>query len=153
MKPIRTVVMALVFVSMCGIVSARASVNNEDLRSILGVQYGMLEDVQQYANAGNYAAIYASLADDYTGVVDRDRFLRVCERLKWTVRAIEIGKVTIHMSIAYAPVRAVSIAGSREIKIDTVVFWIKSKDGWKMLNFPFLDPNLPDFGAIPESLR
>lgn len=113
----------------------------------------MLEDVKQFANAGDYSAIYSALADDYTAVVDRGTFLRVCRGLDWKVRTIEIGKVTVHKGIAYAPVRALSIAGRQEIRVYTVVFWKRYEGGWKMLNFPFLNPHLPDYGSIPEGLR
>ena len=93
------------------------------------------------------------LSEDYTGAVDEERFVADCVKLKWRVRNLEIGTIVSGRDHAYAPVRAISVTGGMEHRIDSVVFFRKSGETWKMMNFPLLNPHLPEFVVLPEWLR
>ena len=82
------------------------------IRDLLGPQYGMIEDLEQLANKGDFAAIHSMLADDYTVAIDLERFREECEKLRWKVRDLRIGTLMSGRDFAYAPVRATSIAGN-----------------------------------------
>ena len=114
-------------------------------------QVAMIGRIEQLSQKARYSEIYSSLAPEYTGEVTEAHFVDVLRQMSWKIENVHTGTLEEYASISYVPVRGEVIRrGQLPLKIDTVVFFKKTDSGWKLVNFPFVTPNLPSFASIPE---
>lgn len=122
----------------------------QDLGDLLGDQYALIESVKDLSSNRDYEEVYDVLSRDYRSVVGELVFVDTLSEKSWFIESFSLGRISEYGNFAFAPVRAVSRVGRREIRIDTVAFFIKEENQWKLYNFPFMAPHLPDFGTIPK---
>lgn len=123
------------------------------LEGFIGPQSRIIDEIRAAANAGDYARVWEHLSQDYTSSLRKEQFISQCRDLRWKLVKASIGRIYAGKSLAYAPIKAVSFAGEREIRVDAVVFWKHENGQWKLLNFPLLEPHFSEFGAIPDWLQ
>lgn len=119
--------------------------------AIYGAEGVLVYKIRALSSQHQYASIYELLASDYTQTVTQRYFLGVCDRSEWEMSDVMCGTVEAYRTVAYMPIRCIVTRqdGSRS-HINAVLFFRNTPDGWRLMNFPFLVPDLPSFSTIPS---
>jgi hypothetical protein len=131
--------------------SALLAISNVALEGIYGPQGALVYKLRDYSLQRQYSAIYGLLAVDYTETVTQQYFLGVCKRAGWRMSDVKLGTLESYRVVAYLPIRCIitRLDGTRYY-INTVLFFRNSAMGWRLMNFPFLLPDLPSFATVPS---
>jgi hypothetical protein len=131
--------LALILFICIGALSASAQSLDE-----LIPQLGILDRLEKLSQEKKYAEILDSLAADYRNGVSREYWLRKSEEIGWVITKARIGTVAQNGDFADAPVQSETIIGKKVLRIHAVAYFVRENGVWKLWNFPFVDPHLPN---------
>lgn len=107
-------------------------------------QMAIMEQLEKLSREKKYAEILDSLAADYRNDVSREYWLKKSEELGWVITKARIGTFSQNGDFADAPVRSETIVGKKVLRVDAVAYFVRENGVWRLWNFPFVDPHLPN---------
>jgi hypothetical protein len=125
----------------------------DDTPSWVDEEVVLVYNIKRLAADGKYDDVYNLLSSEYKQGIQRDKFVDILRRNCWEVSSVEVGKCYRYKCRSYAPVRSVSTFGKIELRADAVIFFVNENGVWRVDNFPFVDPYIPDHVGIPKALR
>lgn len=106
--------------------------------------FEILDRLEKLSREKKYAEIFDSLASDYRNDVSREFWVKTSEELGWVITKARVGTFYQNEDFADAPVRSDTIIGRKILGIDAVAYFVREDGKWKLWNFPFVNPHLPN---------
>jgi hypothetical protein len=95
--------------------------------------------------------MYDLMAKDYSSHITRGVFMSVCDSAGFQIDNPVLGTKEDYGAISFIPIRCLVIRRNGHMDhIDNVLFFRHTDRGWRLINFPFLQPELSSFLAVPE---
>lgn len=106
----------------------------------------ILKAIEDASIKRSYGDIYAYLSEEhYAGVILKQDFIKKLADIHLEIIEQKYGAIVRSENMAYTPVRCVVRTKRGESHFHTVVFFRKEKGEWKLVNFPYAEPTLPNW--------